>query len=510
MATEVSVDSNFTGLRVAEEEPGCIGDLPTTPQWEPQEPNSYGDFGPSISTTARQPIASDRQINRGVVTDLDAAASWTGDLVLNRFNDKILSGFLFADWRRKRLEEVTAVTATGFSVADESGFTASDLICAEGLSLDANNGLFQVSGVAAGEVLTPGLVAEAAGPYTFARIRKVGRAGALDDLAIDASTDPTRPRMTSAGALDFTTLGLIPGEWVFLGGDAAGSFFTSVDGDGNLVNTGFCRVFSISATELVFDKTQFTMVDEAVGGGLNMRFFYGDVLRNEPDPVDIVQKSFQAERTLGQAGSVGWEYIVGMVPNTLSLAASTADKITVEYNFLGIDTETIKAPGPAKTGDRPALTPETAFNTSSDFSRLRFLKQDLTGVEQYLTELNLEINNNAEAVKALCTIGAVDVNSGFFQVSGSFTALFSTVDSIQAVRDNEDATLDFALVKENEGLLFDVMSLTLGDGRLNVELNTPITIPFSYDAARSGEPFGHTLLLNKFACLPDRADALDC
>jgi hypothetical protein len=504
----VSVDSNFTGLRIAEEE--CIGQLPVAPvpEWEPQEPNSYADFGPQISTVARQPIASDRQINRGVVTDLDAQAGFQTDLTLNRFNDKLLSGFLYADWRRKRLEAATAVTATGYTVADESGFAAGDLICVEGLSLDVNNGLKIVTGTIAGEVQVAGLVAEAAGPYTFARIRKVGIEGAAGDLDVDASTDPTRPRLTST-VLDFTTLGFIPGEWVFLGGDAAGTFFVSADVDGNLVNTGFCRVFSITANELVFDKTQFTMVDEA-SAAETMRLFYGDVLRNEPDPVDIVQKSFQAERTLGAGGSVGWEYIVGMVPNTLSIAAATADKITVDYNFLAINTETIANPGPAKTGNRPDLTSETAFNTSSDFSRLRFLKQDLTGIEQYLTELNLEINNNAEAVKALCALGAVDVNTGFFQVSGTFTALFTTTESLDAVRNNEDATLDFALVKENEGLLFDVMSLTLGDGRLNVELNTPITIPFSYDAARSGEPFGHTLLLNKFACLPDRADTLEC
>ena len=52
--------------------------------------------------------------------------------------------------------------------------------------------------------------------------------------------------------------------------------------------------------------------------------------------------------------------------------------------------------------------------------------------------------------------------------------------------------------------------VTLGDGRLNVELNQPVTLPLQLEAADGGDVnanLGHTLMFCVFDYLPDAAAA---
>jgi hypothetical protein len=99
-----------------------------------------------------------------------------------------------------------------------------------------------------------------------------------------------RVRLTSA-TIDMTTLGLIPGEFVFLGGDAAGNAVRDVD-------PGYARVAAITATHIDFDKTTFTAGADA-GAGKSIRMFFGTVVRNEADPDLIVRHELYVERLLG-------------------------------------------------------------------------------------------------------------------------------------------------------------------------------------------------------------------
>ena len=50
--------SNNVSLSVAVEETLAV--LPTTPVWELMEPNSIGNFGPTITKVARDPISRNR------------------------------------------------------------------------------------------------------------------------------------------------------------------------------------------------------------------------------------------------------------------------------------------------------------------------------------------------------------------------------------------------------------------------------------------------------------------
>ena len=506
------IDSNVTGLRYAEED--SIKTLPASPVWHPLEPNSYKDFGGQTSLMARNPINASRQRKKGVITDLDASGGFVQDLTQNNLT-RLLQGFFFAAMREKATNlplNGTAVAMTGvvassktYSLASGtvgSQFAAGDLILMSGFSQSANNGLKNVaSSTATTIVVTQTAVDET--PAASAKVQKVGIQLGSAEFNIDV-TSASYPRLSRvSGTKALTTLGLIPGEWVFIGGDAAATKFTTA------ANNGFARIRSVAATYLEFDKTASTMVNET-GTGKTIQLFFGNVLRNEKDPALIKQRSYQLERTLGKdSNGTMSEYLLGAVPNELSLSIKQADKITVDMSFVAVDHEQRDGTTGVKAGTRPENVDAPAFNTSSDFSRIKMHlitagSTNPNPLFAFLTELEITINNNVSPNKAVAVLGAFDVSAGTFEVGGNITAYFADIAAVQAVRNNADVALDLAVVKANAGLVFDIPLISLGDGRLSVEQDNPITLPLSVEAAES--TFGYTLQLNEFPYLPNAAD----
>jgi hypothetical protein len=326
------------------------------------------------------------------------------------------------------------------------------------------------------------------------------------------------PQLT-ATTIDFTTLGLVPGEWIFIGGDLAAEAFTNVDANSNSVNNGWARINTIAASALTFDKTDFVMTTEA-STTETIRLYFGRVLKNEADPALQFRRTYQLERTLGTPDAtlpneIQAEYIEGAAPSELAMTFNTADKVTFDASFIGTDVSTVDGPTALKAGSRPALVSSDAFNTSNDVSRLKLAILDRTAgsaptaLFAFVTDFSINVNNNLSPNKAISVLGAFDVTAGQFNVEGSMTAFFADVTAVSSIRNNDDITLDFALVRgavgAKAGVVVDVPLITLGDGRLDVEQDAPITLPLDIPAA-ADRVFDHTLLMTFFDYLPDRAD----
>jgi hypothetical protein len=101
----------------------------------------------------------------------------------------------------------------------------------------------------------------------------------------------------------------------------------------------------------------------------------------------------------------------------------------------------------------------------------------------------------------VANLGAIDMSIGSFDVGGSLTAYFADVTAVQAVRNNQSCTLDMIAVKDNTGILFDVPLLTLGNGRIAITKDQPVTLPLDTNGAQS--QFGNTLLFQTFPYLPN-------
>ena len=339
--------------------------------------------------------------------------------------------------------------------------------------------------------LTP--AAAAADYIEFAKIQKVGIQTAAGDIDVDATTDPAHPALVST-ALDFTTLGLIPGQAIYIGGDASLTRFASAG------NNGFARIFAITANRLSFDKTQNAMVNEA-NAAQTVRIFFGDLIKNEDDPDLIVTKTIQFERKV----VVGYEYLMGSHGNELTINMQTADKITLDLSFVSFDADPTEV---RKPGQFPSIrTAPEAFNTTSDVVRIRASKQgSASPLFGFVQEMSLAINNNVEPLKAIGVLGAFDASIGDFEVTGDITAYFNDIEAVQAVRNSESLSIDFALAFDNQGWWFDVPLFTGSNGILNVEKDQAITIPVGIEAAEH-QDLHTTLIVCWFPYLPSVAMA---
>lgn len=517
------IDSNITGLSFAEEV--CLKQLPNDaddgfdPTWYGLEPNSYSDFGGEITTVARSPIDPSRQNKKGTVTDLDASGGFNHDVVNDPNLLRLLQGFFFADIREKpttkpmnaALNVITGVTAADDKYATTATAVAFNvaglLVRGVGFTNAANNGLHVVVSADSNDVTVGnGLVDET--PPAGAYLETVGYEFASGEAGITKTGNLLT--LTDSGN-GLASLGLIVGEWLYIGGDAA------ANADSFVNNKGFARIKSIAAGAIEFDVATFDGATETSTGKL-VRIFFGSVLRNEKLPSLIKRRSYQFERTLGEGlTDTQAEYVEGAVANELTLNIPSAEKLNVDLTFMACDNthrsgeagDEIKSSGLVEAVEAtvPAIGAD-AYNSTSDVVEMRMYVLDNTDSTPtplfgYVTEGNVSINNGVTPNKAIGVLGAFDTSAGNFVVGGSLTAYFTTIAAVRAVRQNADVGFNIIFAKENAGFLFDIPLLGLGGGRLNVEKDAPIMVPLEPAGAENAN--GYTLLYNFFPYLPDVA-----
>lgn len=496
------IDSNFTGLAIAEE--ASLKTLPGTPVWQAMEPNSYSDLGSDISSVSRDPINPSRQKRRGTVTDEQAAGGFNTDYTYNNLT-KLMQGFCFANLREHvstapvngTQVTLTGVTSTTYTASTGlASFAANDLVFASGFAVAQNNGLKLLSASASGSITTTGLATET--PPATAKVEAVGFQFTSGDATITVASGVATLGSTSK---DLTTLGLNVGEFMFVGGDTTATKFATCP-------VFYGRVKSIATNAIVFDKVTGAAVSDT-GTGKTVQIFFGKFLRNEDATANIIRRTYQVERQLGNDGDgIQSEILVGAVANEFTLNIPAKDKLNADLNFLALSTENRTGTQGLKAGTRVAALGETAINTTSDVYRLRLNIIDAATLQPtplfaYVTEGNISIKNNASVNDAIGVLGGFDVTVGNFEVGGSLTAYFSTVTAKAAIKNNSDITFDAILAKGNKGIVYDIPMLGLGGGKLDVSKDAAIKIPLEMMAAQGSA--NYTLGITSFMYLPNAA-----
>lgn len=484
------------------------GVLGGSPVWFTAEPNDITSWGATIATVARSPISKLRQRRKGTITDLDSGLEYEEDLTVDVMA-KLGEGFLFAVYTNADLTfRAAPAVPTGYTVPALSASQAGrllfntggpiSLLYARGYAVAANNGLKPLTV----NPVTTDTTLQVAGnssetPPTNAQVSIAGVRCTAGDLALAISAGVgtlTSGNNAVAGAaqVDFTTLGLTKGQRIHVGGMTGATQPFS----GPAVNTfGSARIRTIAAATLVLDKLDDALVafdgndDNAGGTPIVVDLLFGRFGRNVPvDDASFLERYiqfeagwenlFETDPPTPVAEPDGFEYALDNLSNTLKFTFPLTDKIVCTFGFVGTDTEP-----PVDNGDRKAnaSTPiaplyTEAFNTTSDYARLRIADVDDAGLTTDFKDWTLDLNNNVSPEKVQGLLGAKYLNFGNIEVSIEGTLLFTNPEVIDRIRDNTTVTFDFLVTNDDGAIAVDIPSMTLGNGARELPVNESVRV----------------------------------
>ncbi len=482
--------------------------------WKLTEPNEVANFGPTITTVARNPISRLRGARKGTITDLDAAVEFTADLTLDSYVD-FIEGFMFSVGENVDIRSIAtaainatsnytvpAISAPALAKLQQSSDLAS-LVFARGFSEDANNGLKQlgVGSTTTSIVVTDTLTDETVTADTQLATVEVAGLKLLDAGTMvstwtwNAGTKQGTLTFTT-GAIDPTSLGLAVGMFVHIGspdgaGGVANALNDSVDSD----TFGYGRIVSFGDTPdtIVLDKVDSTLQNGATNGAgsEDLDILFGLYIRNVAVDDDAYQeKIFLFEGAWPNlfegdgGGDDGFEYLLNSYCNQFSWSLPLSDKSTATFAFVSTDAEPPVVNSSRRDGAATPLDPvmTTALNTSSNITRLRVTDVDETGLTTDFKSTTITINNNVSPEKVLGVLGARYVNVGNLAVTIEGNILFTDPNVIARIRSNATVTMDFIVATDDGAIITDIPAMTLGGGNRELPVNETVQVALTGEA----------------------------
>lgn len=466
---------------------------PPVAGWLNLQPNSYGDYGSSFKKVARTPISKNRMNQKGILVDEESKIPFEHDCTKDLI-DNFLEGIFMAATKHCGGTGVSkwqvganptspgavgglvgaaaayTVTSGGALQGGVAGTTAQTLVFGRGFTNAANNGLNGVLAASTGTSIKVASAVLEASPPANATLEVAGIRGATGDVGLDANGNLT------STVLDFTTLGLQVGQWLWVGGTAGSGFAFAT-----AAYRGFARVaIAPTAHLLTLERRSWTVAGADTGTGKTIDLYFSRWIRNvSNDSADYKQPSFDFEvayQTLGAGNVPEYEYLFGNLVAEWTFNIPLTTKTTISASFVG--TVTNDPTTSRFTGPSIAINPVTnlAVSTATDLMRLRVSNVDETGISTDFQSIKLTIKNNVEGERQLGVLGATKMNVGVFEVMIEADMIFTSDQVIAAVHDNRTIKADFALRNGDFGLLLDVTSATLDDANRKLEKNKSVII----------------------------------
>ncbi|QDP20663.1 phage tail tube protein [Bradyrhizobium cosmicum] len=474
-----------------------FGVIPANPAFKAVRQTS-SSLAANPQTKISAEIRGDRQVTDLILVGEDASGNVGGELAFGVADDDFEEA-LQGTWSNSPSitvvtadTEISDVAATTLTVsAGGAQFVAGMLTLTQNLPTAANNKLAKVVSSTGTSIVYPAATysADAVIPVG-ASVRQVGFEGASGDItAVTAGGNGL-----ACTAADFTTFGMVPGEWVKVGdGDNANCSFA-----GTAANNDFCRIASVAAKKVTFDRVPAGWAADT-GTGKTIRVFTGDFLTNAS-----TKRSNTIERQYLDHSPVTYEYLRGMTLNTLAIEAKQQDIATYTKNYIGRDAY-LPSPMARVSGATDVAAPSYGvLNTSTNVGRLGFDGSVITG-PNFVMQATININNNLRAQKAIGSIGAVGIGNGEFNVSGSLQTYFGDPSIYQKIVNNTLTSYDQRVGRSDgnrETIVMDLPAIKMSGGSPSVSgKNQDVMIDAPFTAIRHAT-LGYTMSVGRFWYLP--------
>ena len=524
--------SNDVAINICEESsPGTLPDAGSQ-YWLGLEINSFSTFGGQTETIRRRYFERRRQLGKARVQSIRAEAGWQADITDAQYG-RISRSFLFSDdgatanqpvgakpdtqsiYTHKKTN-IGAITTTDIPITNTAAglgvrpFIQNNIVLITG---GKNNGAIKtLSSVDATKLVTSGLTADTAKSASApnvpeTRVQAIGYQFAAGTAEMQVVGGKARLNRKS-GTVDWTTLGLSVGEWIFIGGDDTAYKFDTPP-QGKKPTNGFARISSVSASGFDLDDTTFVPEVDA-GAGKTIQIFFGSFLHN-----GNTKRTFTVERILGQDASSNEtaDYVIGALPNEMTINFEAESIVNADYTFVPLDSFTVDFGDTIcsqETGVfRVPRTGVGGFATQVDVYRVKLqLKDTVDDLFAFVNSGSVAITNNVEGQTALGYRSYIGQNVGSFEGSGSVEALFQNVKAIAAIHDNKSLFFNIISVAKDtrQGLVLDLPEVTVA-GQPGVELDTNITLPLDLSAAED-PVLNYTTSVTLMPHVPVLADSL--
>jgi hypothetical protein len=477
-------DTNRVQLGLVEEV--TLGVTPATPAIQALRITNAPSLAFEPNTVVSEEIRSDRQITDLILVGADAGGEVGFELSFEAldiiFGGALQNTFVNITRRIGRPGEITSVASGDMTVVDPTGddFVVGMMVETRNFGEAANNLVARAETLSSGtNLIVTAFVLEAVPPAN-AEVHQVGCQGVAGDITATAGV----PNTLDTATLSFIVMGILPGMYIKIDGTTAINGFVAEP-----QNNDWVKVESVTALQLVLSEVPAGWAtDTAVAQTITL--YYGDVLVN-----GVNRRTFTLEEQFTDHAPVTYQNFFGQAINTLSISATSQSIVTATGGFFGTLAELVTT---RFVGATDIIAPaNTVLNSSSNVARIARGGVPISGAN-FVLEATVEINNNLRRLPAVGFLGAIDIGSGEFSVTGNLGTYFD--DETIAVDVINNAETSFNLIFQDDGaqcIVLDLPRIKFSGGSPEVPgKNQDVTIPLEYQAIRD-TALGYTMAVQR-------------